>query len=59
MFWPRGKNDPDRVVCQPFVVASEAQKAVAAVIDREEASDGVEESEDVVAGLNWALALDW
>jgi hypothetical protein len=46
-------------VCQPFVVASEAQKTVAAVIDREEASGGVEESEDVVAGLNWALALDW
>jgi hypothetical protein len=46
-------------VCQPFVVASEAQKTVAAVIDREEASGGVEESEDIVAGLNWVLALDW
>ena len=54
----RDFNDPDRVVCQPFVVASEAQTVVAA-IDREKASGGADEPEDVVAGLNRALALDW
>ncbi len=51
-------NDPDRVVCQPFVVVSETQTVVV-VIDREETIGDTDKSEDVVTGLNRVLTIDW